>query len=194
VAPIDATVVALSYAEGDSVTTGAVAITLAAVDQLHVDTLVDELDIARVESGQPVELTFDALPDLKLAGQVNVIELIAEQGATTAYPVRVVLTEGEEAVRLGMTASVEILVERKEAVVLVPNWALGFDAATGEIFVLVRSGPDLVRTPVVLGLRSEAYSEVLEGLQVGDVVEVPAASGGQGPGGGQGPVFFGGGG
>lgn len=174
IAPLDATVVAVHYQAGDTVTPGQVAVVLADLSALHVDTLVDELDIASIEAGSPVELTFDGLPGLTLAGEVERIDLLPAAGDTTSYPVRVRFREGEARVRLGMTATVNILVERKESVLLVPNWALGIDPDTGSVTARVRRGPELVSVPIELGLRGEAYSEVTSGLRAGDVVEAPA--------------------
>ncbi len=189
IAPLDATVVAIHYQPGDTVTPGQAAVVLADLSDLHIDTLVDELDIAALEPGKPVALTFDALPGLTLAGEVDRIDLLPAAGDTTAYPVRVRFTESEPRVRLGMTATVNILVERKESVLLVPNWALGFDQETGSITVRVRRGSELIVTPIELGLRGEAFSEVVSGLRAGDVVEAPVQTQESGP---RGP--FGGGG
>jgi HlyD family secretion protein len=188
IAPLDATVVAVNYQPGDSVTPGQFAVVLADLARLHVDTLVDELDIALVEPGKVVDLSLDALPGLNLAGEVEGIDLLPSSGDTTSYPVRVRLVESDDRVRLGMTAGVSILAIRKENVILVPNWALGFDPTTGAITVRVRRGSKLVVTPIELGLRGETHSEVLSGLRAGDVVEapLPAPESGGGPFGGGG--------
>lgn len=174
IAPLNATVVAVHYQRGDTVTPGQAAVVLADLSDLHIDTLVDELDIAAVEPGKPVTLTFDALPGVILAGEVERIDLLPSAGDTTVYPVRVRFTESEARVRLGMTVTVNILVERKETVLLVPNWALGFDPETGSITVRLRRGSELLVAPIELGMRGEAYSEVVGGLRAGDVVEAPA--------------------
>jgi HlyD family secretion protein len=173
VAPFNGTVTSIAYEPGDSVSPGQRAIVIAALDQLHVDTLVDELDIAQVGLGQEVSLTLDALPGVSLAGEVVEIDQSPAEGAdTTEYPVRVELTSADESVRIGMTAAVNILAARKEGVVLVPNWALRADPNTGETVVSVQSGGGPVSVPVTLGLRSETHSEVLSGLEAGDVAVV----------------------
>jgi HlyD family secretion protein len=182
-APLDATVVAIQYESGDSVTPGQVAVVLADLSRLHVDTLVDELDIASIQPGTSVTLTFDALPGVTLEGSVERIDLVPSTGETTSYPVRVRLTDTDQEVRLGMTAAVNILIAHKDSVLLVPNWALGVDATTGVIHVQVRRGSVLLTTPIELGLRGETESEVLSGLQAGDVVEASAAPADTGPSG-----------
>jgi multidrug efflux pump subunit AcrA (membrane-fusion protein) len=81
---------------------------------LQVETTdLDEVDVARVQIGQQVGLTFDALPDRVLAGHIVRIAPMATpgQGATT-YTAIVALDETDPALRWGMTAFVDIEVER----------------------------------------------------------------------------------
>ena len=171
VAPFAGTVVAVNFAPGDTVTPGAAAVVVADLSLLHIDTSVDELDIAQVEMGQPVNITLDALPNVALTGEVGVINLAPDpQQETIEYPVRVVLTPTDRPVRLGMTAALDILVARKEGVLLVPNWALQFDREQGATYVIVQRGGATVAAPVELGMRNESFSEVLSGLEAGDEV------------------------
>lgn len=189
VAPFDGTVMAVHYQTGDTIAPGQVAIVLADLIRLHVDTTVDELDIAMVEIGQPVEMTLDALPGVGLVGQVTRIDLAPTSGASTAeYPVRVELDPTGVPVRVGMTAALSVLVAHKESALLAPNWALRFDPDTGEVFVTVRRGGSLARVPITLGLRNETESEAVSGLEAGDVVVVEVT-----PEPPSGPGFFGGG-
>jgi multidrug efflux pump subunit AcrA (membrane-fusion protein) len=100
-----------------------------------------------------------------------------------------------------MTATADITTMRLENVLRVPNWAVRFDSQTGQAFVSVRreeetaedgGGASLIplagprrangrggaslegveEMPVELGMRDDTYSEVLSGLQEGDVVVV----------------------
>lgn len=187
-APFNATVMAVNYQVGDSVTPGQAAIVLADTSRLHIDTLVDELDVAMVSIGQDVEMTVDALSDVNLVGRVAEIDLVpASDTSTTEYPVKVDLESDDEPVRVGMTAALNILVAQKEDVFLVPNWALRLDPDTGEVYVTVQSLTGSSRRPVTLGLRNETNSEVVDGLKQGDVVSVavtPEPSTFQGPFGG----------
>lgn len=187
-APFDGTVLSVDYDTGDQVTPGAVAVVVADLSELHVDTTVDELDIALVEMGLPVEVTLDALPDFDLTGQVSRIDLVpVVASSATEYAVRIALTSSDPTARVGMTAAVNILVAQKDDVIVVPNWALRFDSDTGDVYVQVQTPTGVERRSVVLGLRNESQSEVMEGLQAGDVVTVTAA-----PEQPSSPSFFGG--
>lgn len=192
VAPFEGTVMSLRYNPGDSVTPGELGAVLADLSNLHIDTTVDELDIAAVKEGQPVEITLDALPNQVLNGVVAQIDLApASDTATTEFPVVVMLASAAGDVRMGMTAALSIQVAHKQDVLLVPNWALRLEPGSTDIFVRVLGpGPAVQQVPVELGLRSELFSEVLSGLSAGQVVGVPVSA--EQPD-FQGPFFVGGG-
>lgn len=190
VAPIDGTVLSVAHAVGDSVVAGQIEIAIADLSRLHVNTTVDELDIASVEVGQEVEISFDALPNLTLTGEVADISLSpANETVSTEYPVRVEFAEVDSQVRVGMTAAISILVAQESQAILVPNWALGFDIETGEVYVTVHRGETRQRVTIELGLRNETVSQVLSGLDPGTVIGIKLEEqGSRSPGG-----FFGGG-
>ena len=188
--PIDGTVMSVNHSVGDSIVPGEIEIVIADLSSLHIDTSVDELDVGDVAIGQAVEITLDALPDLVLEGSVAGIDLAPELGATgTQYPVRVGLESLDELVRVGMTAGLSILIADEDNVVLIPNWALGFDPETGEIVVFVGEGENRERRVLVLGLRNDTVSEVLSGLDPGETISASIEERPRGNGG----LFFGGG-
>lgn len=187
-APFDGTVLAVNYAAGDSVTPGQTAVVVADLSQLHVETSVDELDIAAVEAGQPVTLSLDALPDIELEGEVAEIDLVPESsGASTEYPVQVALTSVDPRARVGMTVALDIMVARKSNALVIPNWALRFDSEAGDVYVTIQGETGPVRRQVELGLRNELLSEVIDGLEAGETLTVsvtPQAPSFSGPFGG----------
>lgn len=190
ISPIDGTVMSVKHNVGDSIVPGEVEIVIADLSSLHIDTSVDELDVGDVVIGQQVEITLDALPDLVLMGSVAGIDLAPEIGsASTQYPVRVELEGLDDLVRVGMTAGLSILVADEEDAVLIPNWALGFDPETGEIFVFAGDGENRERRVLVLGLRNDTVSEVLSGLEPGETISATIEERSPGNGG----FFFGGG-
>ena len=190
VSPIDGTVLSVRHGVGDSVVPGEVELVIADLSSLHIDTSVDELDVGDVVIGQEVEITLDALPNLVLKGSVAGIDLSPEVGSTnTQYPVRVELESVDDLVRVGMTAALSILVADEDGVVLVPNWALGFDTESGGIFVFVVVGDAREPRPLVLGLRNDTVSEVVSGLEAGETIGASIEERSRGNGG----FFFGGG-
>jgi len=173
IAPFDGRITAVYYKTGDKVTPGKAGIGIADDSQFHIQTTVDELDIASIKRGQSVSITLDALPGAVLDGKVDEIDLAPDPSqSTTEYPVVVSVSNPGPEARIGMTASVDINVSHKDQALLVPNWALRVDSTTGQVYVMVKNGTSYERQDVKLGLRNDADSEVLDGLQAGDVVGV----------------------
>ncbi|HET7091107.1 MAG TPA: HlyD family efflux transporter periplasmic adaptor subunit [Anaerolineae bacterium] len=72
--------------------------------QIETDDLSEE-DVARVSAGQPVAITFDALPNLTLHGRVTRIAPMATPGqGGTNYTIVIAVDEADARLRWGMTA------------------------------------------------------------------------------------------
>ena len=73
-APFNGTVADLSLNLGEQANPGAPIMTLADLSRWQIETQdLTELDVVSVQPGQKVEITFDAIPDLKLTGTVKYI-------------------------------------------------------------------------------------------------------------------------
>jgi HlyD family secretion protein len=85
---------------------------LADLDHLRVETTdLNEIDVARVEVGDKVSVTFDALPDVLVDGTVVRIASKSDEGSGVNYPVVIELEVIPENLRWGMTAFVDIQVD-----------------------------------------------------------------------------------
>ncbi len=113
VAPFDGTVALIQVRAGEQVLPGTPVLILGDLRELQVETTdLDEVDVARVQSGQRVLLTFDALPDKVLPGQIiRIAPMAAPGGGATAYTAVIAFDKSDPALRWGMTAFVDIEVE-----------------------------------------------------------------------------------
>jgi HlyD family secretion protein len=112
IAPFSGTVSELSAHPGEWVAPGQNLVLLADLGHLQIETTdLNEIDVARVRVGDPVKITFDALPEVNLTGKVTRISSKAAQGAGVNYKVEIEFDEIPEALRWGMTAFVDIEVE-----------------------------------------------------------------------------------
>ncbi len=171
-APFDGVVAEVNVSVGGNVSPGVPAIRLVDTSHFRLSVTVDEIDVAGLEVGLPAEITVDALPDLTLTGTVERIGPAAtpEEGAV-AYPVVVGLDPTDAPLRAGMSATAVILVEELTDQLIIPNWVVRVDQTTGQPYVYRQTADGgLERVDVRLGIRYEGYSQVLEGLEEGDVL------------------------
>ncbi len=173
IAPIGGTVANVLIRAGEQAAPGSPAVTILNEDAYHITVNVDEIDIDRVEVGQPVVITLDALPDMPVQGVVSEIAPTSTStSGVVTYLVTINLDEAAAAsLRPGMSASAAITVDELDGVLVVPNWAVRLNRETGEAFVLIRRADGTIEEVVVeTGLRNEQFSEVVGGLNEGDVV------------------------
>lgn len=112
VAPFAGVISELYVHANEWIAPGQPVLLLADLGHLRVETTdLNEIDVARVEVGDEVSVTFDALPDLAVTGTVVRIASKAGEGSGVNYPVIIELDEIPEKLCWGMTAFVDILVD-----------------------------------------------------------------------------------
>lgn len=171
-APFGGTVAERLVSVGERVNPSQPLLALADMGALYVVAEVDEVDVGRVEVGQTVTVTLDAFPTRPLPGEVTRIA----PAATTArgaisYATDVRFDPGTLPLRLDMAADLRIRTADAEDVLLLPLDAIRY--AEAQPFVVVRREGGAVEQLVTLGAQDERQVVVLEGVEEGDVVELP---------------------
>ncbi len=111
-APFNGTTSKINVREGEWVNTGQNAMLLADLNELQVETTdLNEIDVARISEGAPVDITFDALPGVTIMGTVEKIAARSSEGSGVNYTVTISMDERPEKLRWGMTAFVDIQVQ-----------------------------------------------------------------------------------
>jgi HlyD family secretion protein len=169
-APFAGTITEINIKPGDLATPGTSAIRLDNLSQIEVDVQVSEVDINRIQAGQSVNLTFDAILDKEYHGTVTQVSRVGNpvQGIVQ-FTVQVQLIDADEDVRPGMTAAVNIIVEKLDSVLLVPNRAVRLVDSQRVVYIL-KNGL-LTTVKITLGATSDTESEVIDGeLVAGDQI------------------------
>jgi multidrug efflux pump subunit AcrA (membrane-fusion protein) len=107
-APFAGTIAQLDLKIGEQVNPGKLVVVLADFSQWVVETDdLTEIEVPDTRVGQPVRVTFDALPNLDLPGTVTSISQVhVEQHGDVTYTAKIDLTESDPRLRWGMTAAV----------------------------------------------------------------------------------------
>jgi HlyD family secretion protein len=193
VSPVDGSVITINVERGETinsvsstVTGGTVLMKLADLSRLVVKTKINEVNIARLSVGQPVEIRLDAIPGRVYHGKIG---LIAPQGIRTdnivTYEVTIPVTDAEAglkaALKPSMTANIDILTGTLPQALSLPVEAI--DHQSGRDYVWLRSGPALTKRPVTVSERTETEAILLDQptaesppLHEGDQVVIPKAT------------------
>ena len=179
--PIDGFVLETRVETGDPVVPlsafqeGTVLITMAAMDHLIFRGTVDEIDVGKLREGMPADVKVGALPDAKVTGEVYAISLKARtEDNATVFPIEVTLTDvGETVLRAGYSANVDVIIDRRDDVLVIPERLIRFEDDVARVTVLLPGGETEERT-IETGLSDALSIEVVAGLAEGDlVVELP---------------------
>jgi HlyD family secretion protein len=156
------------------------AISLVDTSEIEMTGVIDEIDIAMVKLGQESDVILDALPDKELKGKVTFISQIGTvEAGVVGYDTTVTLENPDEELRDGMSATAEIILDRRDDVLLIPNRAIRGSVENPTVAVAkaeqIRSAEDVESRQVTLGLSDGITTEVLSGLKEGERVVIASA-------------------
>lgn len=183
-APFDGTITNVAAKKGDLVSSGT-ALAILLTEQKIAEISLNEVDVAQVKVGQKATLTFDAILDLSISGEVAEVGAIGtvSQGVVT-YAVKIGFDTQDERVRPSMSVSATIITEAKTDVLTVPN-AAAKSSSDGSYYVEMldnisadqankTSGITSLtpprQVPVQVGLSNDSLTEITSGLKEGDHV------------------------
>lgn len=103
------------------ISTPQVIMSVATLDNMEIETLVDESDIGRIKEGQKVKFTVDAFPDETFTG---VVRLLSKKATTENnviyYNVYVTVDDAKGKLLPTMTARAEFIIDEADDVTIVP--------------------------------------------------------------------------
>jgi len=166
-APFAGTIAVIPVSVGDQVSSGTVIATLLANQQV-ANVSLNETDVAKIKIGQKATLAFDAIDNLIITGEVSSIDLIGtvSQGVVS-YNVKIVFDTQDDRIKAGMSVSAAIITNTDIDVLYVPNEAVKTQGTQSYVQVLVNGAP--VRKTVTTGLADDTNTEILSGLNEGDL-------------------------
>lgn len=178
VTPISGVVTQVNIKPGELPSAARPAVVVTDISQFHIDISVDEIDIAKLREGQPVEVTLDALPEARLIGHIaRIAPTPTSVAGVVTYPVTVVIDKADVPLRSGLSATASIVTQELKDVLVVPNRAIQIDRSSGRAFVekLVNDVP--TRIEIQIGARNETQSQVVSGLKEGDELAIRSGTG-----------------
>jgi HlyD family secretion protein len=175
-APFAGIVYSLPVKQGGFVAAGELLLQLSDLRKVVVRAFVDEPDVGRLAPGDPMEITWDAVPariwrttvtavpsTVKLHGSRNV-------GETTS-----IVDNKDLKLLPNINVGVTIIAGQHDNVLVVPREAVRMDDS--KPYVLLVSGHELKRREVETALSNLTQVEIIHGLAASDVVAINSSNG-----------------
>ena len=189
-APFAGIVGKINVERGDSASGGTAVATMLTKKKI-AEVSLNEVDVSKVKVGQKATLIFDAIDGLTITGAVLEIDAsgTVSQGVVT-YNVKIGFDTQDERVKPGMSVSAAIITNIKQDALLVPNSAIKSSGGVSYVEVpanvpvarqlmanaAVSAGVALNPVPnrqeVELGLANDSETEIVNGVNEGDLVVV----------------------
>jgi len=167
-APFDGLVVEMNSSKGDSVTSGTVIATLI-TSQKIVEITLNEIDATQIKVGQKAVLTFDAVADLFITGEVVEIDVLgAVNSGVVSYDAKIVFDVQDDRVKPGMSASINIIIDSKSDTLLAPVSSVK-SMGVGNYVEIINDG-QTERKMVVTGLSNDTMIEIIKGMEEGEEI------------------------
>ena len=184
-APFDSVVAKVNVKKGDSGSSATIIATIITKQQI-AEISMNEVDVAKVKTGDRATLTFDAVPNLSITGAVASIDTIGTmtQGVVS-YVVKIGFDTQDDRIKTGMSVSASIITDTKTDALYVQNSAL--KSQNGASYVEVPDSADVpaggamstsgialskptTRQSVQIGISNDDVTEIVSGLKEGDAV------------------------
>jgi membrane fusion protein (multidrug efflux system) len=163
-APFAGTVGLRSISEGDYLSKGQDIVTLINSNPIKLEFRIPEVYLSEVAIGQSVAVLVDAFRGETFSGKVYAIAPEVDVGGRS-FMVRAQIANDDNRLVPGLFAQVELVLERKENALLIPEAAL-MPAGDKQYVYRIEDGK-AVRAEVSLGMRQGDLVEVISGLDPG---------------------------
>jgi len=187
--PMEGTVTERGIQPGEVVTPGVQAsfdgkslMTISDLSTLLVKADLNQIDVAKVQMGQKVTVTLDALPGKTYEATITKIapaSILPKDKQVDVFPVEATLTKSDLSIKPGMTADVRIHIEKKDHVISLPIEAVVKENGkqfVSKVIALPNGKQKTDKVEVAVGARNDREIEIQKGISEGDKVLIKPAS------------------
>ena len=148
---------------------------LANTTSLVLHGTIGETDVAKVKLGLVANVAVDAVTAAgRMTGRVTSLDPVATiQSGVPVYGIDVTIDVPNAQVKPGMTGTATVVIASRQGVLTVPNLAIR--TTNGRRYLQILKDGEAVDTDVVFGIANDTTTEVVSGVQEGDLAVLPAA-------------------
>ena len=175
-APFDGIVYSLPVKQGSFVAAGDLLLQLADLRKVMVRAFVDEPDVGRLAPGDPIEVTWDAVPGRIWRSRVTAIpSTVRLRGSRNVGETTSIVDNKDLKLLPNINVGVTIVAAEHDSVLVVPREAVRMD--DGRPYVLQIAGHELKRRNVETSLANLTQIEVKSGLAAKDLIAISSLNG-----------------
>lgn len=173
-APYDCVVISSSLPEESEVCTSSHYVEINSIDTLAMSLNVSETEISKVSIGDEVNIMITATSE-NLTGHITTISEVGTYSSSGSYFIANVQFENNGNVKVGMSATCEIIIERVEDAIAVPVEAIQ-ESDNGKYVIVVDSLGNTSNVAVETGISNDAYIEIKSGLTGNEKIQMEKTS------------------
>ena len=140
------------------------------IEELIVNISINESEISNISLDQEVVITLNSDSNKKYTGTISKIDSIGNYSSSGTTFGATVNIENDGYIKIGMSATCTINIDKKEDVVAVPINAVQING--DRRYVIFVEDDTAKEVDVETGLSNDEYVEIKSGLSVGDIVRV----------------------
>jgi HlyD family secretion protein len=141
---------------------------------MNLPIQVDELDLPNVKTGMKAVVRVDSLTGRSFDATVGQVSTVGTTtNGVTFFDVVLTVSNTNNLLKYGMTATGEILLQDKQNIIKIPTQAL--QTRGNKRFVTLKNADGTLKNDheIKIGIRSKTEIEVTDGLKEGDIVVIP---------------------
>ena len=186
IAPADGTLYSLGRTAdglplkaGDYVKVGDLLAEMADLHKVRVRAFIDEPELGGLETGEPVRITWDALPNRSWIGKTQVIpKQVVPHGARSVGELLCEVDNDKLELLPNINVNVRIRSSERINVLTVPRGAVDAEGGRRFVFVVLRNAigvgkATLQKREIRVGIADATNYEVISGLDESDMVALP---------------------
>ena len=169
--PVDGIITTKNFDVNEMASQGQPAFIISSTGILQVDLNITQSDIGKFTEGQTVDVIIDGE---KVEGTVNHVPTVAD-ASSSLYKVEILVNNPDGKFKAGMTAEVEVSIEKQNNVITVPKKAILEDEGKKYVYI-VGDDDRAVKKEITTGIETESTVEIKSGVDADDTVVIGGLS------------------
>ena len=166
-APVDGIITAKNFDANEMISQQQPAFIISSANILQIDLKVTQTDLTKFTAGQEVDVTID---NKVVKGIVRYVPAVVN-ATTSLYDVEILVDNSQRNYKAGMSADVEISIEKQEQAITIPKKAI-FEEDGNKYVYIANSDNIAVKTEITTGIETSTTMEIKSGISKDDTVVI----------------------